>query len=228
MAKGFDVTAKLDKAQLKRLSEALDGNANKYKSYMGRAIRDTVRNVRVEVVRAVRDELTLKSKDIYQKGKRNRPVRERLIRQGKHVVGGQIEVAQLRNRSGSGGRAFRVGLGKFSASSLKDGTTGVEKDTDTGRFKKGRRVTRVSYKIGKSDQRQKIRGAFMISASSGYKGVFRRNSQGKMYELLGPSVGHVAVKLPKVKALVKRGAGKQLRKNVQSQISRAVAQQNRS
>lgn len=51
----------------------------------------------------------------------------------------------------------------------------------------------VSYKISKTEGRKTIKSAFIISMSSGHKGVFRRAGPRRLpiIELKGPSVGEV-------------------------------------
>lgn len=106
----LNVEITFNKRQMRDVERLLRGIPKGMPKVINRAIRRTVTSVRVQMVKAIRDDVNVKQKDIFQKGNKRRPVTETLIRKGGGVVGGHIEVT---------GR--RIPLSKFGATQTKKG-----------------------------------------------------------------------------------------------------------
>lgn len=83
----------------------------------------------------------------------------------------------------------------------------------------------VSYKISKTEGRKTIKSAFIISMSSGHRGVFRRAGPGRLpiIELKGPSVGEVFRGSAGLAQAATRQAQQRLGRNIDDQVKLALA-----
>jgi len=196
---------KVDSDQLRRLRKYGADVERQLPRYVGSAILRTVRAVRTGVVNAVFEDLNVQRQKLFQAGNRRRPIRETITRHGGHPVSGSVVADSDAGNDvvGSTGRFGRIPLGRFSV---------------TQRAKR----RGVSYKIRRDGGRQQISDAWVMRMRSGYVGVFKR-VDGRVVQLYGPSVGHVAERRPKIKALLAGGAADILDKNVNSQIDRLIA-----
>lgn len=210
-----EVTVSLDRAQARALERDLGMMRSGVPRAVNRAVRRTVRAVRVVIVKAVREDLNVAASKLFQSGNsRRRPITERLFQEGSLVVGGRVSVAGGIDQGGVRQSAKqivgRIPLGRFAARQhYRKGRSG------------GKKPSRVSYKIDRQGGRKSIRDAFVATFRSGYTGVFKRMSKGRgaLIELFGPSVPHVALKRPKVRALIRKDAQRLFEKNMDSAVT---------
>lgn len=208
-------TVTIDRAKARLLEKRLTSIRKGVPRAINQATRRSVRAVRVVVVKAVREDLNVPQNKLFGRGRsRRRPIKEQLVFDGNLAKGGRVSVSggvepDGAERVGSL-RRDRIPLGRFAARQHF-------RKTRSG----GRRPSRVSYKIRRGGGRQSIRDAFVMRFKSGYQGVFRRVGKGRagVIELFGPSVAHVALNRPRVRALLNRGAGDLYEKNLESSVA---------
>lgn len=91
----------------------------------------------------------------------------------------------------------RIGLVNFAARQTKKG---------------------VSYKVRKGEGRNKIEGAWIMTAN-GVKGVFTRGDDGNVILLRGPSIGHVFTNAGTILRDVQKKSAKRLFKEIDGQTA---------
>lgn len=189
-----------NRRQVKRVERLLRDTPEQVPVVMMRALRRTGDQVRVRVVRAVADNINVQRSKLFQRGNRRRPIQQP-IRATRSRLEEKVTVS-----------GARLPLGRFGARQLY-----VKGRT------RGRRPSRVTYRIDKRGPRRSITDAFVPKLRSGFVGVFRRRPGGGLQQLYGPSIPHVAEQRPQVKALLSADAGDLLEKNVDSQLDHVLS-----
>jgi len=93
-----------------------------------------------------------------------------------------------------------------------------------------RRWAGAKYRIKREGGRETAEGAFIASVGSGHRGIFRRAGESRLpiYELYGPSVGAVMVGATTMLRTLEKDAGRELEKNIDSQVKLLLEQQGRA
>lgn len=189
-----EVDVNLDRTQSRRLRSLLKRLGANAPRALHRATLTTLRNVRVIIVREVASDVGVPQKAVFRKGSRSNPVQEITFRgSGRWVREGQVVAESVRGDRERG----RIRLGRLKARGMKRGG--------------------VTYKLG--GERRRIADAFIVETGS-FRGVFRRGSDGRIFQLYGPSVAHAAANRPRVQRLARTEAGELYLRNVNQQIAR--------
>lgn len=194
MAGLAEVDVSLDRRQSRRVRSMIKRLGNNAPRALHRATLTTTRNVRVIIVRAVAEDVGVSQRAVFTKGSRSNPVQEITFRgRGGWVREGQVVAESVRGDPKRG----RIRLGRLKARELKRGG--------------------VTYRLG--GERRRIDDAFVIERGN-FRGVFRRASNGRIFQLFGPSVAHAAENRPRVQKLARSGAGDLYVKNLSQQLAR--------
>jgi len=182
----------IEPTSLRRARRELANIRNGLPRAISTAVRRTTDTARSRIVKAVAKDLNIKQRDLYKRGARKRPIRQKFERAGSLITGGVVEVT---------GR--RIPLGRFAARQTK---AGVSYKIDRG----GSRKTITSGFIPRLDSG--YQGVFKR------KGKNRL----PIVERFGPSVPHVAAKQPAVAGLMRFDATNLLDQNLGSQVDRLL------
>ena len=170
------VTVKIDREQARRVQSLLKNVPNKIPVILSRAVNKTANAARVQAVREIAEDTKLKATHLYKRGARNRPI------EMKHATYKNPEAVISISQKRMPLVRFKVTYkeGKGRSFSFKKG---VSYDLGQGRkVAVGAFIRKVYGKAGK---------AYGMSMGwEGHLAVMKRGIRG-LYELHGPSLGHV-------------------------------------